>query len=255
MHRFFVRPEDINNDMAVIAGDDAHHIGKVLRLEPGEEIILCNSEGLDYKAVIQKVEKDRVCAKLLGSSPSVTEPGIKVILYQGLPKASKMDTIIQKCVELGISRIVPVSTIRTVVRLSDKKDGEKKTARWQKIAEEAAKQSGRGIIPQVDYPVSFDEAVKHCRADLKILLWEEEKDQSLRNILNSRSAGADTIAVFIGPEGGLDKQEAALAEQYGWLSASVGPRILRTETAGMAVLAAIMYHMEEFEWKHHLPGR
>ncbi|HHY82168.1 MAG TPA: 16S rRNA (uracil(1498)-N(3))-methyltransferase [Clostridiales bacterium] len=255
MHRFFIRPENIDGNTAVITGDDAHHISKVLRMEAGEEIILCNSQGLDYKAVISKVENGKVYAGLTESSPAPAEPGVRVTLYQGLPKASKMETIVQKCVELGIYEIIPICTSRTVVRLSDKKDGEKKAARWQKIAEEAAKQCGRGIIPHVGNPVSFEQAVKDCCSDLKILLWEEEKERSLRNVLYNQAANIHTAAILIGPEGGLEKQEASLAEQYGWVTATIGPRILRTETAGMAVLAAIMYHMEELEWKHHLPGR
>lgn len=247
MHRFFISPEAIESNTCIITGTDAHHIQNVLRLKTGEEIMLCNSQGTDYRAVIREISKGHVRVELTESSPSKTEPDLKVTLLQGLPKASKMETIIQKCVELGIYDIIPITTARTVVRISSGRDAEKKTARWQRISEEAAKQCGRGIIPKVHSPLTFDQAVKSCQAGLKIIFWEEEKSQSLRLILQSQAEKPDSIAILIGPEGGLEEDEVIMAEKHGWVSASLGTRILRTETAGMAVLAAIMYQMEELE--------
>ncbi|HHU77975.1 MAG: 16S rRNA (uracil(1498)-N(3))-methyltransferase [Caldicoprobacterales bacterium] len=247
MHRFFVEPEQISGSTAVIAGDDAHHIQNVLRLHIGEEIILCNGRGTDYRAVIQSMGKEQVRTELLSSEPSGTEPVTKVTLLQALPKASKMETVIQKCVELGMYELIPISTVRTVVRLANARDGEKKRIRWQRISEEAAKQSGRGIIPQIHTPVSFEETVAHLKSDLKIILWEEERENSLRKVLQGLIDRPASVAMLIGPEGGLDQKEADLARQHGWTTVSLGSRILRTETAGMAALAAIMYQLEELE--------
>jgi 16S rRNA (uracil1498-N3)-methyltransferase len=247
MHRFFVPSDKINGNFGIITGDDAYHIQRVLRLEAGDKIILCDGRGMDYQAVIQDVSKGQVQLELTENSPSGTEPNLKVTLLQGLPKASKMETIIQKCVELGIHEIIPITTSRTVVRIADGREGEKKAARWQRVAEEAAKQSRRGILPQVHTPRTFDQAIQACQADWKIILWEEERKQSLRRVLQSRSSMPATIAILIGSEGGLEEKEVFLARQHGWIPASLGPRILRTETAGMATLAAIMYQMEELE--------
>ena len=158
-----------------------------------------------------------------------------------------METIIQKCVELGVYNIMPITTSRAVVKVAGNKEKEKKALRWQRVAEEAAKQSRRGILPRVHTPASFEQAVQQCRADLKVIFWEEEREQSLRKQLQNSTTKPDSIAILIGPEGGLEEEEINLAKQHGWVSASLGARILRTETAGMAVLAAIMYQMEELE--------
>jgi 16S rRNA (uracil1498-N3)-methyltransferase len=247
MHRFFVPSDKISGRIGMITGDDAHHIQRVLRLEAGDRITLCDGRGMDYQAVIQDVSKGQVRVELTGKNPSGTEPNLQVTLLQGLPKASKMETIIQKCVELGIHEVIPITTSRTVVRIPDGREGEKKASRWQRVAEEASKQSRRGILPQVHAPKTFDQAIQACQADWKIILWEEEKKQSLRRVLQSQSSMPESIAILIGSEGGLEEEEVFLARQYGWISASLGPRILRTETAGMAALAAIMYQMEELE--------
>ncbi len=247
MHRFFVGPEQILDNIGKITGDDAHHIQRVLRLGIGEEITLCDSHGTDYQGLIQHVYKNLIEVKIVGTASSGTEPKIQLSLLQGLPKASKMEVIIQKCVELGIYEVLPITTLRTVVRISDERDARKKAQRWQKVAEEAAKQSKRGIIPHVSEPVSIKQAIKECNADLKLLFWEEEKELSLHKVLHSQVTPPKSIALLIGPEGGLDNSEVELARQHGWQSLTLGSRILRTETAGMAVLAAIMYHWEEWE--------
>ena len=247
MHRFFVEPDQIQDNIGNITGDDAHHIQRVLRLGIGEEITLCDSHGTDYQGLIQHVDKNLIEIKIIGTTPSEAEPKIQVSLLQGLPKASKMETIIQKCVELGIYEVLPITTTRTVVRISDDRDARRKAQRWQKVSEEAAKQSKRGIIPRVSEPVSIKQAIKECNADLKLLFWEEEEEHSLHKILHSQATPPKSIGLLIGPEGGLDNSEIELARQYGWVSLTLGSRILRTETAGMAVLAAIMYHWGEWE--------
>lgn len=247
MHRFFIEPEDIEGNIGRIKGSDAHHLNKVLRLNPGDEIMLCNGRGLDFRSVIQTVEKEEILVEILDSRPNATEPNVRVSLFQGIPKSSKMELIIQKCVELGIYELIPIQTLRCVAKINEGKDSEKKTLRWQRIAEEAAKQSRRGIIPMVSSPISFNHAVMYSKADVKLIFWEEENTKSLRKILEELNFKPETVAMIIGPEGGLEKSEVELAEKHGWISVSLGSRILRTETAGMAALTAIMYHLEELE--------
>jgi 16S rRNA (uracil1498-N3)-methyltransferase len=247
MHRFFIPKDNISGTVAIIEGDDAHHIQKVLRLRTGEKIVLCDGRGMDYIVAIQSMQKGQVIGQVTDTRPVITEPRTRVTLIQGLPKGSKMEVVIQKCVELGIYNIVPVHTERAVVRIDDEKNIAKKLLRWQRIAEEAAKQSQRGIIPEISQPVSFNEAVSNISAKLKLILWEGEREQSLRKVLESYPEKPDSIAMLVGPEGGLDAGEVDLAREHGWLSVTVGSRILRTETAGMAVLSAIMYAMEDME--------
>jgi len=175
------------------------------------------------------------------------EPKVRVTLYQGLPKGQKLELVIQKCVELGIARIVPVITDRVVVKL-DSGDAERKALRWRKIAEEAAKQSGRGIIPEITVPIDFRRACDESQDSVKVILWEMERENSLRRVLEGRGK-SQRISVLIGPEGGLSVKETEYAMGRGWERVTIGPRILRTETAGLAVLSAIMYAMEEMEWE------
>ncbi|MBE3101047.1 MAG: 16S rRNA (uracil(1498)-N(3))-methyltransferase [Firmicutes bacterium] len=251
MHRFFIDESDIKDSKALITAEDSHHIQKVLHLRIGEEVVLCDCKGFDYSALIHSMDKGKVLLDIQGQQPSVGEHYTRVSLYQGLPKANKMEVIIQKCVELGIYDFVPVTTSRAVVRLADEREEEKKTIRWQKISEEAAKQSDRGIIPHISKPVSFNDAILDASHSLKLLLWEGERIQSLRGVLQKYIEKPSSIAMMIGPEGGLDIKEVELASNNGWIPVSIGPRILRTETAGISVLSAIMYQMEEMEWKQH----
>jgi len=248
MHRFFIDKAQIENGTAFLEGEDVHHIKKVLRLSVGDLLELCDGLGSDYIAEIESLQKDRLSARIKEVMPSIGEPKVRVTLYQGIPKGPKMEVIIQKCVELGIHGIVPLETVRTVVKLENQKEKEKKTARWQKIAEEAAKQSKRGMIPRVFMPESFHDGVSKARGGLKVILWEQEKDMDLKSVLKNFGAGVKEMDILIGPEGGLEEEELHLAKEHGWLPATIGPRILRTETAGLAVLSAIMFHMEEMKW-------
>lgn len=260
MSRFFVSKGavDLKNGVVTITGEDVKHIGSVLRAEPGDPLELSDGAGTDYDVVVEQVSKDSILAKIKGSRPNRTEPPIDVTLFQGIPKADKMDFIIQKCVELGIKRIIPVMTARTVVRFANKKDADSKVTRWSRIALEAAKQCDRGIIPEIGDPIGFDMAVKQAADfDLKLLPYEEESRGSLRRQLKAFSArrsapvgngesGAcrkSSVAVFIGPEGGFTPAEAEKAVQGGFASVTLGPRILRTETAGLAAAAIIMYEL------------
>ncbi len=234
MPRFFINY--VPEQLAVITGEDARHIARSLRMQPGENLILCDSIGTDYNCVIDSVKDDSVTVRILNFCKSVAEPDVKVTVYQGLPKADKMDSIVQKSVETGAVRIVPVMTARCVSK-PDEKSAAKKNARWQKIAEEAAKQSGRGVIPEVAPLMSFFEAVKEASRNGEIILFFEGGGESIRNLVSEQTK---ELAVFIGPEGGFEQSEVDLAVRGGGKVGSLGARILRTETAPIAALAAIM---------------
>ena len=222
-------------------GEDEKHIKTVLRAREGEEITLCDGEGMDYQCRIASLERG-VLLDILSKEVCETEPKVKITLYQGLPKADKMELIIQKCVELGVDRIVAVSTERTIVKL-DKKEA-KKLERWQKIAEAAAKQSGRGKIPEIGQQVlKFKEAVAEAKElDGAIIPYEKEEETGIRQFVQGFKG--ESIGVFIGPEGGFAEEEIALAQDNGIRPITLGKRILRTETAGMTTTAILLYELD-----------
>ncbi len=241
MPRFFIGKEKISNDKIIIDGEDASHISRVLRCHVGEEIWVCNSENIDYRCEIVSIEKEKVEVHILETVPCEAEPKTKITLYQGLPKAEKMEWIIQKCVELGVDTIVPVATERCIVKL-DKKEA-KKIERWSKIAESAAKQSGRGKIPTIQPVCSFTQAIlEAAQKDGGIIPYENEKNHGIRQFAEKFSG--ESISVFIGPEGGFSQKEITMAEEAGILPVSLGKRILRTETAGMVAVALLLYELE-----------
>ena len=243
MSRFFINTKDIFVDNINITGEDYNHIKKVLRLKCGENITLSDGTGNEYVAVIEEFGDGFAHTRIIETYKNLTEPPIKVTLYQGLPKSDKMDLIIQKSVELGINRIVPVITERTVVRLDSEKDAAKKCERWNRISQEAAKQCNRGIIPKIEVPMSFKEALKQVEDKaLSLIPYEKETKNSLRQIIET-VGNIDEISVFIGPEGGFTEQEIDEAIKNGLNSVTLGPRILRTETAGIAVLSILMYEL------------
>ncbi|MCI5586097.1 MAG: 16S rRNA (uracil(1498)-N(3))-methyltransferase [Lachnospiraceae bacterium] len=246
MHQFFVEPSQIQGNRIRITGKDVNHIRRVLRMQPGEEISVSNGEdGKEYRCGIEIIEEDQIICSLRFIKEEGMELPSRVYLFQGLPKADKMELIIQKAVELGVYEIIPVSTKRAVVRLEGKK-ALQKTARWQGISEAAAKQSKRKVIPRVQEPMSFKEAIACCKdMEIKLIPYElAEGMKATREIFSSLTAGQD-IALFIGPEGGFDEQEISLAKEAGVVPITLGKRILRTETAGFTVLAWIMYQLEE----------
>ena len=234
MPRFFIN--QVPEELVWITGEDARHIARSLRMKPGEKVILCDSLGTDYNGEIVSVAPQEVQIKVLSFCRTVAEPSAFVTLYQGLPKSDKMDSIVQKSVECGVGRIVPVQTARCVSR-PDAKSIAKKQERWQKIAEEAAKQSGRGVIPEVAAMVDFKAAVKQAAQQGGILLFYEGGGEGIAHLVGPETK---TISVFIGPEGGFEASEVAFAQQFSAKTATLGPRILRTETAPIAALAAIM---------------
>lgn len=249
MSKFFIKKTDICGKIATLKGEDVGHVRKVLRLEKGDHIILCDGENTDYECVIENIDKDSLTARVENSHSSESEPFINVTLYQGLPKSDKMDYIIQKSVEIGVKTIIPVITERTVVKIGNETDSSKKTTRWRKIAVEAAKQSGRGAVPFVSEPITFAEALKLAQNDqLKLMPYEKEKNNGLKSIINDNiidiaENDIRNIAVLIGPEGGFTEDETAEAIEGGFFTVTFGPRILRTDTAGLYVLSVLMYEM------------
>jgi len=238
MGKYFVNKEQICGDSITITGDDVAHISRVLRMNVGDEIVICDGFGMDYFVEITSVTKADITAKILSSRLCEAEPKTEIILFQALPKQGKMEYIIQKNTELGISKIVPVYTKRCVVKPSDKRE------RYQKIAYEAAKQCGRGIIPIVTATVSFDEAIAQIsEIEKAIMLYECEDKTTLKQIIDG--AKFNQIAVFVGPEGGFDKAEVEKAEKAHIATVTLGKRILRTETAAAAVVPIIMYQQDE----------
>lgn len=241
MPKFFAYRGQIENDSFIIEGTDANHISAVLRSRPGEKIVICDGEGTDYYCTLTAVDKKRVEAHIDKSYAVESEPKTKITLYQGLPKSDKMELIIQKCVELGVSRIVPVKTEFAVAKVDGKED--KKRERWQKIAESAAKQCGRGIIPLVDKPMTFSDAVDDSKiCEGRIIPYENERENSIKTF--AKAFHGESIGIFIGPEGGFSPKEIDFAIKEGVTSVTLGKRILRTETAGMVTAAVLLYEIE-----------
>ncbi|MBC8530907.1 16S rRNA (uracil(1498)-N(3))-methyltransferase [Gehongia tenuis] len=240
MHRFFVMPEDFGEGTATIRGEDAVHIRRVLRMEKGERIIVCDGRGTDYDAVLEAVGETAL-AKLEKGRPNAAEPPVNVTLFQGLAKGERMDYVVQKAVEYGVHTIVPVEMKRSVARLKEK---DRKVQRWQRIAFEAAKQCGRGRVPEVQEGVALKEALPAmAELDLVVAAYENEKRTSLKAVLRGHPQAVN-IGLVVGPEGGLDEAEIKDLLAMGFAAASLGPRIFRTESAGPAALAMILYERE-----------
>ena len=242
MANFYIDKSDITENTAVITGEEAQHISRVLRMKKGDNVTLCDGEGMFYEAILSDFSDKTVIADILSKREAETEPSVKVTVFQGVPKNPKLETIIQKLTEIGAVRLVPVDTKRAVAKL----DKENKVDRLRKIAREAAKQSKRGIVPEVISPVSFKDAVKMAaEADLALIPYEEEREISLKKALSGKTP--KTVSVMIGPEGGFDSEEIKLAKENKITSVTLGKRILRTETAPLAVCSAILYELGEME--------
>lgn len=243
MNRFFAPPDAVVAAGATLtlAEEDATHIARVLRLTPGERLIVIAGPGREALAEIVTAGAKAVTARIVALRSVQREPELAVRLVQGVAKGEKMDYIVQKATELGVAEFVPVQTDRAVVRL-DRERGEEKALRWQRIAREAAQQCGRTVVPSVRAPQSFAQALT-APADLRILPWEGEATRGLRETLADWRHQTGTIAVFIGPEGGFADSEVAAARAAGCLPVSLGPRILRTETAGPAALTMILHQL------------
>ena len=236
----------ICGDRIVITGEDVNHIKNVLRMKIGEEIAVSNGvDGREYRCEVAQFLSDEVVCKLRFIKENDVELPAQVYLFQGLPKADKMELIIQKAVELGVYSVIPVATRRSIVKLDDKKAAAKQN-RWQGIAEAAAKQSKRKIIPKIEKVMSFAEALEMAKElEVRLIPYELAEDMSHTKEIIERIREGQKIAIFIGPEGGFDETEIALASEVGVEPITLGKRILRTETAGMTVLAWLMYHLEK----------
>jgi len=236
--RFFISTEQVVPPQIIISGDDVRHIVNVLRMNSGDELVLCDGKGTDYTVKIVGASKNEVRTEIV-SQTSRDINSSRIILGQGLPKSDKMDFIVQKATELGVSQIVPLVMERTIVKI---KDEEKRVSRWQKIAREAAMQSNRADIPEVVGISSFKNFLRTPHSALRTLLllpWEEGTE-SIKNVLR-RNPDAENIVVLIGPEGGISAAEAEAAKGMGFHPVSLGPNILRTETAAIAAIAMIGY--------------
>lgn len=245
MYQFFVEPGQIQGREILIQGSDVNHIRNVLRMRVGEELSVSNGvDGREYRCHIAEFKEDVIRCELRFIKEEGTELPSRIYLLQGLPKADKMELIIQKAVELGAYQVVPVAARRSVVKL-DAKKAASKVSRWQAIAEAAAKQSRRGIIPQVQQVMDWKQALDYVKElPIKLIPYELAEDMGrTREILEKLEPGQD-IAVFIGPEGGFEEEEIVGATEAGVIPITLGKRILRTETAGMTVLSWLMYHLE-----------
>lgn len=246
MLHLFADPSDVQDELLTITGPEVNHIRNVMRLKPGEEIsVSIGGDGKEYRYGIESYTEDSVLCRLRFVKDKEVELPVKVLLFQGLPKADKMDLIVQKAVELGAAEIIPVSMERCVVKL-DAGKAAKKTARWQTIAESAASQSRRSIIPRVLAPMSMREAVEYAKAqtEVRVIPYElQEDDGSVKQYLESLKKG-QSVSIFIGPEGGFTPTEVELAKEAGIRPISLGRRILRTETAGLAILSWLIYILE-----------
>ena len=233
MPRFFI--DGTADGRAYIAGADALHIAKALRMRPGEALTLCDGKGTDFDGVLETVTDRQVTVRISASRPSQAEPTLAVTLYQGLPQGDKMDWIIQKAVELGVTAVVPVATRRSVARLEGKAD--KKQERWQRIAAEAAGQCGRGMLPSVERPLSWSQALSRLSGE-PALVFYEGGGRPLRELVTPSTR---RLSVFVGPEGGFDPEEIDAIRRQGGGVATLGPRILRCETAPLAALTLLMH--------------
>jgi 16S rRNA (uracil1498-N3)-methyltransferase len=241
VYRFFIDKENIVDNNILITLEDAKHIN-VLRHKVGDTIYLCDKEGMDYKVLITDIKKNEVTTTIIKKYPSISEPKTKVTIFQSLPKNDKMELIIQKCVELGVHQIVPVITENTTVKLNDKTC--KKIERWQKISETAAKQCGRGIIPNINNCITFKEAVNLIKKmDKAFIAYENETNNTMKNAFNKNFG--NNVAIFIGAEGGFSNKEVQVCINNNIEAISLGKRILRTETAGFTALSVMLFSKDE----------
>ncbi len=244
MYHFFVTPEQVRDSEINIEGQDVNHIRNVLRMRVGEQVEVSDGNNKKYLCEIMDMSSEQVNLRILEELLNDTELPSRIYLFQGLPKSDKMELIIQKAVELGVYEVIPVATRRAVVKLDDKKAA-KKVERWNSIAESGAKQSGRSIIPKVKDVMSYKEALSYAsELDVMLIPYElAEGMEQTREIVAGICPG-QSVGIFIGPEGGFEREEVELAMEKGAHPITLGKRILRTETAGLTTLSILMYHLE-----------
>lgn len=245
MDRFFVDKNniDLENGTCIIEGEDVKHISKVLRCKVGEKLEICDKDNSEYVCEITDISKNQVDLNILEKNEIKRESDLKVKLYQGLPKSTKMEFILQKLTEVGVDEIILVSTKRSVVKVDDKKEG-KKLERWERIIYEAAKQSKRGKIPTLRGVLSFDEALEDMKNnDMNICPYENEKTVSIKSAI--RGSDINNIGIFVGPEGGFEEEEIQTLQDIDSKVVSLGPRILRTETASVVASSIVLYELSD----------
>ena len=241
MHRFFLSKDWIDQDNVTITGEPLRQISYVLRLKPLDHIIVLDNSGWEFEVEIERITKQQAKGKVINKKPGQGEPHIKITLYQALLKSDKFELVLQKGVELGVTAFVPFVSERCVAR----KESAVKIERWRKIIQEAAEQSERLILPVLQPLISFEEACRSVKQPA-LLLWEEEKSVSLKQTLqNPPFKSTANLSLFVGPEGGFPASEKELAKKHGIAIASLGKRILRAETAGLAAISAILYEKGE----------
>lgn len=244
MYQFFVEDAQISNGIVTIENEDVNHIKNVLRLKCGEKVRISSNSGENYFGEIDTLADRMVLVRILEEHAADTELPNKIYLFQGLPKSDKLELIIQKAVELGACEIIPVAMKNCVVKLDEKKASAKQT-RWQEIAKSAAKQSKRSVIPTVRRPLNYREALEAAAAlDVRLVPYENERGMAATKEAVEAVRPGQSIGIFIGPEGGFAEDEIALAKERGMQIVSLGRRILRTETAGLAMLSILMYYIE-----------
>lgn len=244
MQHFFVTPSQVGDGLIYIEGSDVNHMKNVLRMRPGEEVTVSDGNNRQYICQVEDYEEERAVLRIWEEKPVDTELPSHIYLFQGLPKQEKMELIVQKCVELGVYAVVPVMMKRCVVKLDSKK-ALKKIERWNGIAESAAKQAGRGFVPEVMPLQAYTEALEAAKKlDVILVPYElAEGMEETKKILSSIRPG-QSVGIFIGPEGGFEREEVECALEAGGQVVTLGKRILRTETAGLALLSVLMFHLE-----------
>lgn len=246
MFRFYAPSDNFSDNEVFLEKDDINHIKNVLRMDIGEKIIVCDGKGQDSLCEISYLDNSCVKATIINQYPCKAELPAQIILFQGLPKKDKMELIIQKAVELGVSKIVPVSTKNCVAKIEDRKKEAKKLERWRSIVLSAAKQSGRGIIPKICSVMSFKEAMEYAKElEGAIIPYEKAKGIEESKKIIKDMATKHSVGIFIGPEGGFDAAEIETAQANNIHPITLGNRILRTETAGLTVLSILMFEMEK----------
>jgi 16S rRNA (uracil1498-N3)-methyltransferase len=238
VHRFFVPADSFQGEQVLLPDPAAHQVRNVLRLQPGDTVAVFDGGGWEWEIRLIEVSRAGVSGQALGKRPNRAEPRLALTLYQCLLKKDNFEWVLQKGTELGVSRFVPAISRRTVKRGSDR--GTAQGTRWQRIVTEAAEQSGRGIVPAIDAPLDFAQAVvESARADLALIAWEQEHSTNLRAVLAGQHPLS--VALMVGPEGGFAPEEVALAAGYGVQPVTLGPRLLRAETAAVALAALILF--------------
>jgi 16S rRNA (uracil1498-N3)-methyltransferase len=251
MQRYFITLDNMLEDKAIIRGDDAHHLMRVMRAEPGDQVIVSNGLNRECLAEVVELYKENVLVKLLEERPMTGEPSTAVWIAQSLPKGDKLETVIQKGTEIGASAFLPFVSSRTIVQYDAKKEA-KRLERWRKIAKEAAEQAHRSIVPDVRDTVSWKQLMNAAKeASMTLFCYEKENTRLLREVLQRADAESleGPVMIVIGPEGGFTEEEAVEAERLGWIPVGLGRRILRTETAGLVAAACIMYELGEMGGK------